>query len=87
MAEEADAEGITEIAAKIRAVAEIERSHEERYRALAKNVEDKKVFTKDGEVYWQCRNCGHIYKGTTAPEVCPTCDHPQSYFELRKVNY
>ena len=87
MAEEADAEGFAEIAAKFRAVAEIERSHEERYRALAKNVEDKKVFTKDGEVYWQCRNCGHIYKGTTAPEVCPTCDHPQSYFELRKVNY
>ena len=87
MADEAEEEGFTEIAAKFRAVAEIERSHEERYRALAKNVEDKKVFTKDGEVYWQCRNCGHIYKGTTAPEVCPTCDHPQSYFELRKVNY
>ncbi len=87
MAEEAEEEGFAEIAAKFRAVADIERSHEERYRALAKNVEDKKVFTKDGEVYWQCRNCGHIYKGTTAPEVCPTCDHPQSYFELRKVNY
>ena len=87
MADEAEEEGFTEIAAKFRAVAEIERSHEERYRALAKNVEDKKVFTKDGEVYWQCRNCGHIYKGTKAPEVCPVCDHPQSYFEVRKINY
>ena len=87
MADEAEEEGFTEIAAKFRAVAEIERSHEERYRALAKNVEDKKVFTKDGEVYWQCRNCGHIYKGDKAPEVCPVCDHPQSYFELRKENY
>ena len=87
MADEAEEEGFAEIAAKFRAVAEIERSHEERYRALAKNVEDKKVFTKDGEVYWQCRNCGHIYKGTKAPEVCPVCDHPQSYFEVRKINY
>ena len=87
MAEEADEEGFTEIAAKFRAVALIEKSHEERYRALAKNVEDKKVFVKDGEVYWQCRNCGHIYKGEKAPEVCPVCDHPQSYFEVRKINY
>ena len=87
MADEAEEEGFAEIAAKFRAVAEIERSHEERYRALAKNVEDKKVFTKDGEVYWQCRNCGHIYKGAKAPEVCPVCDHPQSYFEVRKINY
>ena len=87
MAEEAEEEGFEEIAYKFRAVAAIEKTHEERYRALAKNVEDKKVFTKDGEVYWQCRNCGHIYKGKKAPEVCPVCDHPQSYFEVRNENF
>ena len=87
MAEEAEEEGFEEIAYKFRAVAAIEKTHEERYRALAKNVEDKKVFTKDGEVYWQCRNCGHIYKGKKAPEVCPVCDHPQSFFEVRNENF
>ena len=87
MAEEAEEEGFEEIAYKFRAVAAIEKTHEERYRALAQNVEDKKVFTKDGEVYWQCRNCGHIYKGKKAPEVCPVCDHPQSYFEVRNENF
>ena len=87
MGDEAEEEGFTELAYKFRAVAAIEKTHEERYRALAKNVEDKKVFVKDGEVYWQCRNCGHIYKGKKAPEVCPVCDHPQSYFEVRNENY
>ncbi|MBR2467464.1 MAG: rubrerythrin family protein [Clostridia bacterium] len=87
MADEAEEEGFTELAYKFRAVAEIERQHEERYRTLAKNVEDKKVFVKDGEVYWQCRNCGHIYKGKKAPEVCPVCVHPQSYFEVRNENF
>ena len=87
MAEEAEAEGFTQIAYKFRAVAAIEKTHEERYRALAKNVQDKKVFVKDGEVYWQCRNCGHIYKGTKAPAVCPVCDHPGSFFEVRNENY
>ena len=87
MAEEAEEEGFEEIAYKFRAVAAIEKTHEERYRALAQNVEDKKVFTKDGEVYWQCRNCGHIYKGKKAPEVCPVCNHPQSYFEVRNEDF
>lgn len=87
MGDEAEEEGFMELAAKFRAVAEIERQHEERYRILAKNVEDKKVFVKDGEVYWQCRNCGHIYKGTKAPEICPVCAHPRSYFEVKADNY
>ena len=87
MAEEAEEEGFKEIAYKFRAVAEIEKTHEERYRALAKNVADKKVFVKDGEVYWQCRNCGHIYKGTSAPEVCPVCNHPKSFFEVKNENF
>ena len=65
----------------------IEKLHEERYRALLKNVETAQVFEKSEIKVWECRNCGHIMVGPTAPEVCPTCDHPQSYFELRKVNY
>ena len=87
MAEEADEEGFHDIAYKFRAVAEIEKTHEERYRILAKNVQDKKVFTKDGEVYWQCRNCGHIYKGTEAPQVCPVCHHERSYFQVKCESY
>ena len=83
----AEEEGFTKLAYQFKAVAEIEKTHEERYRALAKNVADKKVFVKDGEVYWQCRNCGHIYKGTKAPEMCPVCNHPKSYFEVRNTNF
>ena len=83
-AKEAEEEGFVEIAAKFRAVAKIERSHEERYRALLNNVEMQKVFEKSEEIMWECRNCGHLVMGKKAPEVCPVCDHPQSYFEVRE---
>ena len=87
MAREAEEEGFAEIAAKFRAVAAIEKHHEERYLKLLKNIDDKVVFSRDGDCIWQCRNCGHIVVGKEAPEVCPVCDHPQSYFELRAENY
>jgi rubrerythrin/NAD-dependent dihydropyrimidine dehydrogenase PreA subunit len=87
MAREADEEGFHELAAQFRGVAAIEKAHEERYRALLKNVENKAVFEKSGVQVWECRNCGHMAVGTKAPEVCPVCKHPQSYFELRKENY
>ncbi len=80
-------EGFEEIATKFEQVAAIEKSHEERYRALLKSVEDKKVFSGDGEAIWVCRNCGHIIIGKDAPEVCPVCNHPQSYFERKATNY
>ena len=83
----AEAEGFPELAARFRLVAEIERHHEERYRALLKNVETAEVFAKSEVKVWECRNCGHIVVGLAAPEVCPTCNHPQSYFELRAENY
>ena len=86
-ADEADAEGFHDIAAKFRAVAAIEKTHEERYRALLANVEMQKVFEKSEEIMWECRNCGHLVMGKKAPEVCPVCEHPQSYFEVRKENY
>ncbi|MBE6702701.1 MAG: rubrerythrin family protein [Ruminococcaceae bacterium] len=86
-ADEADAEGFTEIAAKFRAVAAIEKTHEERYRALLSNVEMQKVFEKSEETMWECRNCGHLIMGKKAPELCPVCAHPRSYFEVRKENY
>ena len=86
-AKEADEEGFTEIAAKFRAVAAIEKTHEERYRALLKNVEMQAVFAKSEETMWECRNCGHLVMGKKAPEVCPVCVHPQSYFEVRAENY
>ncbi len=86
-ADEAEEEGFTELAAKFRLVAAIEKSHEERYRALLSNVEMNKVFEKSEETMWECRNCGHLVMGKKAPEVCPTCAHPQSYFEVRKENY
>ena len=86
-ADEADAEGFTEIAAKFRAVAKIEKAHEERYRALLKNVEMQAVFAKSEETMWECRNCGHLVMGKKAPEVCPVCVHPQSFFEVRAENY
>ena len=82
-AETAEREGFPELAQKFRLVAEIEKHHEERYRALLKNVETASVFEKSEVKVWECRNCGHIVVGTEAPEVCPTCNHPQSYFEVR----
>ncbi len=86
-ADEAEEEGFTALAAKFRAVAAIEKSHEERYRALLNNVETKTVFEKSSVTVWECRNCGHIIVGMKAPNVCPVCVHPQSYFEVRKENY
>ncbi len=80
-------EGFEEIATKFEQVGAIEKTHEERYRALLKSVEDKKVFSEDGEAIWVCRNCGHIVIGKTAPEICPVCNHPQSYFERKATNY
>lgn len=87
MAREAEEEGFKELAAKFRMVAEIERTHEERYRALLKNIETNEVFKKKEATVWECRNCGHIVTGTKAPELCPVCQHPQSYFEMRQENY
>ena len=86
-AETADKEGFPELAAKFRMVAAIEKHHEERYRALLKNVETAQVFERSEVKVWECRNCGHIVVGTKAPAVCPTCNHPQSYFELHAENY
>ena len=86
-AKTADEEGFHELAAKFRLVAQIEKRHEERYRALLKNVETKAVFEKSEVKVWECRNCGHIVIGEKAPEVCPTCNHPQSYFEIHAENY
>ncbi|MCR5788538.1 MAG: 4Fe-4S binding protein [Lachnospiraceae bacterium] len=87
MAKEAEEEGFSELAAQFRSVAAIEKQHEERYRALLKNIEMKEVFKKSGVVMWECRNCGHVVVGLEAPEVCPVCKHPQAYFEVRKENY
>ena len=87
MAKEAEEEGFTEIAYKFRAVAAIEKTHEERYRKLLKNIEDALVFSRDGDAIWVCRNCGHVVVGPKAPEVCPVCKHPQSFFELKAENF
>ena len=87
MAQEAEAEGFTALAAKFRGVAAIEKAHEERYRALLNNVETAQVFEKSGVQVWECRNCGHLVVGTQAPQVCPVCNHPQAYFELHQENY
>ena len=86
-AETAREEGFEELAKKFEEVAEIEKSHEERYRKLLANVKDKKVFSRDGDMIWVCRNCGHIVVGKEAPEVCPVCAHPQSYFEIKATNF
>ena len=86
-AKTADEEGFPELAAKFRLVAAIEKHHEERYRALLKNVETAQVFEKSEVKVWECRNCGHIVVGTNAPELCPTCDHPKAYFEVHAENY
>ncbi len=87
MAREAREEGFEEIAQKFEMVGAIEKHHEERYRKLLANIQDRKVFSKDGEAIWQCSNCGHIVIGKQAPEVCPVCDHPQSYFQVLAENY
>ncbi len=86
-AKDAEEEGFPGLAIKFRAVAAIEKSHEERYRKLLNNVEMQAVFAKSEEKMWECRNCGHLVIGKEAPEVCPVCNHPQSYFEVRKENY
>jgi len=86
-AEEAEAEGFTELAKQFAGVAQIEKRHEERYRKLAANIEKNEVWVKVGENRWECRNCGHVYIGEKAPEVCPVCSHPQAYFEIEAQNY
>lgn len=86
-AKTAEKEGFAELAKKFRLVAAIEKHHEERYRALLKNIETAAVFAKSEVKVWECRNCGHIIVGTAAPEVCPTCAHPKSYFEISAENY
>lgn len=87
MAKTAREEGFDEIADKMEGVAAIEKLHEERYRKLAENIENGEVFVKIGENKWQCLNCGHVYEGKEAPEVCPVCDHPRAYFAIRSENY
>lgn len=87
MAKDADEEGFPEIAAKFRAVGEVEKHHEERYRKLISNIEQGMVFTKDGDTIWICRNCGAIVIGKEAPEKCPVCDHPRAFFEVEAKNY
>ena len=87
MAKEAKEEGFDRIAEMFKGILEVEKKHEERYKKLLKNIEDGKVFKKDGKTYWKCRNCGHIHEGTGAPEECPVCKHPKAYFELLSKNY
>ena len=87
MAKEAKEEGFDHIAYLFEEVGKIEKEHEERYRKLLKNIKDEVVFSKDNDVIWQCSNCGHIKVGKKAPEVCPVCEHPKSYFELKADNY
>ena len=86
-AKEAKEEGFDEIAALFEMVAKIEKEHEERYLKLLANVKDGVVFSKDGDVIWKCRNCGHIVVGKAAPELCPVCAHPKAYFEVKAENY
>ena len=87
MAKEAEEEGFKDVAYLFRAVGAIEKEHEERYKKLLANVEDKLVFSKDGDAIWKCRNCGHIVIGKQAPAICPVCKHPQSFFEVKAENY
>lgn len=86
-AKEAEEEGFLEIAERFRLVAQVEKSHEERYRALLSNVEMQKVFEKSEETIWECRNCGHLVIGKKAPEICPVCEHPKAFFQVKKQNY
>ena len=87
MAREAEEEGFAELAEQFRGVAAIEKHHEERYRKLLQNIKNKEVFDRAGVHIWECRNCGHIVVGTSAPEVCPVCNHPRSFFEISAENY
>ncbi len=87
MAKDAEAEGFDKLAFQFRGVAKIEKEHEERYRALLANIKNDKVFEKDTENKWECRNCGHVHVGKNALEICPICNHPKGYFEVRKENY
>ena len=86
-AEEARAEGFEDIAKQFEGVAAIEKEHEERYRKLLNNIEGGLVFSREGDMIWQCSNCGHVHIGKQAPEVCPVCNHPQSYFQIKAENY
>ena len=86
-AEEARAEGFEDIAKQFEGVAAIEKEHEERYRKLLSNIEGGLVFSREGDTIWQCSNCGHVHIGKQAPEVCPVCNHPQSYFQIKAENY
>ena len=87
MAQDAENDGFPELAARFRLVGQIEKTHEERFRKLLKNVETEQVFEKTGICVWVCRNCGHVHVGTSAPKVCPVCSHQQSFFEIKKDNY
>ena len=87
MAKEAEEEGFTELAAKFRFVAKVEKTHEERYNQIKKHLDEGNTFKGDAPKGWKCRNCGYIHEGENAPEVCPTCNHPQAYFERRAENY
>lgn len=87
MAKEAEEEGFHEIALKFKNVGAIEKHHEERYRKLLKNIEDAIVFSREGDAIWICRNCGHIVVGPKAPKICPVCNHPQSFFEIKAENF
>ena len=87
MADTAEEEGFPEIARKMRAVAAIEKTHEERYRKLLGNVENNEVFVREGETMWVCRNCGYVHKGEKAPKICPVCGHPEAFFEIKATNY
>ena len=86
-AQEAREEGFEDIAAQFEGVAAIEKEHEERYRKLLANIEGGLVFSREGDTIWQCSNCGHVHIGKQAPEVCPVCNHPQSYFQIKAENY
>jgi len=87
MAKEAKEEGFEKIAEMFEGIAKIEKGHEERYRKLLRNIEQDKVFKREGRILWKCRNCGNIYEGAEAPEICPVCKHPRAYFEVKDKNY
>jgi rubrerythrin len=87
MAKEAQEEGFEEIARMFEGIAKIEKGHEERYQKLLKNIKEEQVFKKEGEIFWKCRNCGNIYEGPEAPEICPVCKHPRAYYEVKSENY
>jgi len=87
MAKEAREEGFEEIARMFEGIAKIEKGHEERYQKLLKNIKEEQVFKKEGKIFWKCRNCGNIYEGPEAPEICPVCKHPRAYYEVKSENY